>query len=122
MWWVEFAIFKRFATNSNSYAWTHQKADKTFVGYAWNNIITEEMIRFNGMVLKMSIDDRKLGGYEAYFKEEIPVSLGEGYTVTLNDYPAWASKIMPLWRFKQIYERHFTQRLELQLSATSVTS
>ena len=85
---LNYLFFKRLAINSNTHAQTHKKADKTFVGYAWNNITTQEMIRFNGMVLKMSIDDRKLGGYKADFNEEIPGSLGEGYTVALTDYPA----------------------------------
>jgi len=72
---LNFQCFERLATNSNTYAQTHKKVDKEFAGYAWNNITTEEMIHFNGMVLKMSINDQKLGGYKAYFNEEIHVSL-----------------------------------------------
>ena len=60
------------------------------------------MIRFHGIVLKMSIDDRKLGGYEAYFTEGMSINLGRNCSVTLTDYPAWAIKIMSLSRFKQI--------------------
>ena len=55
-------FFKRLATNSSSYARTHQKADKTFVGYAWNNITTEKRIRFNGMVLKCQLTIESLVG------------------------------------------------------------
>ena len=85
-----------------TYARTNKRVGETFAGYAWDNISTQEMIISNGMILKMSIDDKKLGGYESHFEEEIPVHLGQGYSATLTDYPAWATKIMPLWRFKQI--------------------
>ena len=60
------------------------------------------MIRFNDMILKMSIDDQKLGGYASYFEEDIPVHLGKHYTVTLNYYPAWATNSMSSFCFKQI--------------------
>ena len=59
------------------------------------------MIRFCGVILKMSIDDRKLGGYEAYFKE-MEVNLSRDYNVKLNDFPPWAAKVFSLHRFKQI--------------------
>ena len=78
------------------------KDDGTFVGRPWQNITVQEMIRFHGVVLKMSIDDRKLGGYEAYFVDNMQINLGRAYSIRLNDFPAWASKIFTLSRFKQI--------------------
>lgn len=93
---LSYSFFKRLTANSNEYA---KKKKSTmdgryfFAGSAWKNITVEEMIRFHGMVLKMSIDDRKLGGYEAYFTEGMSINLGRNYSVTLTDYPAWASKV-----------------------------
>ena len=102
---LSYSFFKRLTANSNEYA---KKKKSTmdgryfFAGSAWKNITVEEMLRFHGMVLKMSIDDRKLGGYEAYFTEGMSINLGRNYSVTLTDYPAWAAKVMTLSRFKQI--------------------
>ena len=60
------------------------------------------MIQFHGMVLKMSVDHRELGGYASYFTEPFSVNLSRSYCVLLTDYPAWVVKIMTLRRFKQI--------------------
>ena len=60
------------------------------------------MVRFLGVILKMSIDDRKLGGYVAYFDQDLRVNLGRSYSVKLEDYPPWALKVFSLIRFKQI--------------------
>ncbi len=38
-----------------------------FGGSKWENISTQEMIHWHGVILKMSIDNRKIGGYESYF-------------------------------------------------------
>ena len=50
----------------------------------------------------MSIDDRKLDGYESYFTGDISVNLGRVYSAVLTDFPAWARRIMSLQRFKLI--------------------
>ena len=102
---LSYSFFKRLTANSNEYArrnGTDMDGRLFFAGLAYKNITVEEMIRFHGMVLKMSIDDRKLGGYEAYFTEGMSINLGRNYSVMLSDYPAWAAKVMSLSRFKQI--------------------
>ena len=60
------------------------------------------MTQFCGCVLKMSIDDRKLGGYKAYFGSDVQVNLSNTYSVNLSHYPAWAKNYFTLFRFKQI--------------------
>ena len=60
----------------------------------WSNISVQEKIRIYGMVLKMSVDHRELGGYASYFTEPFSVNLSRSYCVLLTDYPAWAIKVM----------------------------
>ena len=50
----------------------------------------------------MSVDCCKMGGCKAYFKSKPPVYLSDNYSMTLNFYPAWASKVFSLSRFQQI--------------------
>ena len=73
-----------------------------FSGYPWKNITTEEMFHFFGVLLKMSVDCRKMGGYKAYFKSKPTIYLSDNYSMTLNSYPAWASKVFSFSRFQQI--------------------
>ena len=97
------SFFSQITANSNEYAKLHKDAGKgCFGGSKWINITLEEMIHFLGNVLKMSIDDRKLGGYCEYFDESICTGLAEGYSVQLDGFKAWAKDVMTLRRFKQI--------------------
>ena len=65
---MDYNFFKRLTANSNQHARSNLDDRRRFGGYLWRNITTEEMISFYGVLLKMSIDNRKLGGYRAYFK------------------------------------------------------
>ena len=59
---IEF--FHQITANSNEYARKNANPNTShFDGSPWKNINLKEMIHFFGMVLKMSIDDHKLGGY-----------------------------------------------------------
>ena len=49
----------------------HGPDDACFGSVKWNNIQLEEMINFFGMALKMSINDRRVGGNTEYFYDEI---------------------------------------------------
>ena len=55
---------KRVTANSNNYARSHLDSRGQFSGYPWHNITTQEMYRFYGVLLKMSIDCRKMGEYK----------------------------------------------------------
>ena len=91
----------RLTPKSNGYTKAHITGDKKFAGYKWQkNISVQEMYRFHGVLLKMSIDDQKLVGYKAYFTSKHIINLGVGYSVTLEDYPGWAAKVMSLSQFK----------------------
>ena len=60
------------------------------------------MIRFFGIMLRISLEPRKMGGYETYFVESKSVHLGHGYELQLRGYHAWAKDVMPLVWFQQI--------------------
>ena len=84
------SFFSQITANSNEYAKLHKDAGKgCFGGSKWINITLEEMIHFLGNVLKMSIDDRKLGGYCEYFDESIGTDLAEVYPVNMDGFRPW---------------------------------
>ena len=60
------------------------------------------MIRFFGIMLQISLEPGKLGGYESYFVESKSINLGHRYKLELRGYHSWAKEVMPLVRFKQI--------------------
>ena len=75
---MDIQFFRCIAAKSNQYACEHM--DQTmlcFGGSKCNNIQLEEMIHFFGMVLKMSINDRRVGGYTEYFYDEVFTDLAE---------------------------------------------
>ena len=53
-------------------------------------------------MLRISLEPRKMGGYESYFIEDHSIILSNGYTVILTGYIPWAKDIMTLLRLKQI--------------------
>ena len=97
-------FFVRLCCESNKYARKVMKERNTslFLGHKWNNISVTEMIHFFGIMLRISLEPRKMGGYESYFVEDQSITLCNGYSATLRGYNAWAKDIMTLLRFKQI--------------------
>ena len=77
------------------------RSTSMFLGHKWTNITTGEMVRFFGILLRISMEPRKMGGYASYFVSNPCVSVG-GYSVQLKGYSPWAKDIMSLVRFKQI--------------------
>ena len=66
------------------------------------NITVGEMIRFFGIMLRISMDPRKMGGYTSYFQDNPTVYMGGNYGVRLRGFNPWAKQIMALIRFKKI--------------------
>ena len=98
------SFFKRLTTQSNKYARAAMIRDNTnlFIGRKWSNITTGEMVRFFGIMLRISMEPRKMGGYATYFQDNVYMDTGGGYKVKLRGFTCWAKEIMPLDRFKQI--------------------
>ena len=97
-------FFKRLATQSNKYARAdmNSRNSNKYLGHEWKNITTAEMIRFFGILLRISLEPRKMGGYITYFSEEPVIAMGSTYRCKLRGYEPWAKRIMSLVRFKQI--------------------
>ena len=94
-------VFRRMTAQSNKYARAKMRNGK-FGGLKWTNITLQEMIRFFGIMLRMSIEPRHLGGYEAYFHPSTSIQAGKNYSVQLSGYVGWAATVMSLGRFRQI--------------------
>ena len=73
-----------------------------FVGYRWTPISVVEMIQYFGIILKISILELNLGGYDAYWDKKISVKAGRNYSVQLMGLQPWARDVMTKHRFKQI--------------------
>ena len=52
-----------------------------FLGHKWKNITVGEMVRFFGILLRISMEPQKMGGYESYFRDAPQIHLGVGYNV-----------------------------------------
>ena len=74
-----------------------------FLGHKWENITIGEIVRFFGILLRISMEPRKMGGYKLYFQDALQIHLGVGgNNVCLTGFEPWARNIMTLVRFKQI--------------------
>ena len=98
------SFFQRLASQSNKYARKEMatRHSMLFLGHKWKNITVPELIRFFGIMLRISLEPRKMGGYSSYFTENPVITIGDGYSIQLRGYDAWAKDIMSLVRFKQI--------------------
>ena len=97
-------FFKRLAAQSNKYARAAMTRNNTrlYLGHKWENISVRDMVLFYGIMLRISMSPRKMGGYASYFQNNPVISLGGGYAVGLRGFEPWAKDIMSLVRFKQI--------------------
>ena len=59
-----------------------------YLCHKWSNITCGEMIQFFGILLKISLEPRKMGGYVSYFTENPTVRIGDGYMAELRGYDA----------------------------------
>lgn len=89
-------FFKRITANSNQYGRLNMNDQGEFGVSQWSNITDQEKIVFHGVLLKMSVDGRELGGYKSYFTDPLSVNLSRAYSAELMNYPAWALKVMTL--------------------------
>ncbi len=63
----------------------------------------QEMIHWHGVILKMSMDNCKVGGFKSYFSPPEKSCLSSTHMHTVNDFPAWETKVFSICRFKQIH-------------------
>ena len=91
-------FFVRLCGESNKYARNIMRERNTtlFLGHKWTNITVEEMVHFFGILLRISLEPRKMGGYTSYFQESHSITLASGYTCNLQGYQSWAKNVMNL--------------------------
>ena len=101
---MEPSFFQRLASQSNKYAKIDMRSrhSNLYIGKQWRDITTVEMIQFFGIMLRISMEPRKMGGYVSYFEENPVINIGDHYSVQLRGYNPWAKNVMSLSRFKQI--------------------
>ncbi len=73
----------------------------------WKN--TSQKLRLStilvlGVILKMSIDNRQLGGYVSYFQAPNIIHCSPIESVQLTHYHPWEREVFSLWRFKEIQD------------------
>jgi hypothetical protein len=81
-----YQLISRIIANSNAYA-SHHKKNNRFGGSVWKPITVKEMYHFLGMTLKMSIDNRELGGMTAYFCPPNEMKYGQVVSFRFKDSP-----------------------------------
>ena len=64
------------------------------------------MVRFHGVMLNLSIDNKKSLRVQDLSGDRMKVNLDHDYIVNIYDYPVWAAKVFTLNRFKQICTDH----------------
>ena len=97
-------LFQRLTPQSNKCARNNMisRSSILYLRHAWRNTTVGEIIRFFEIMLHISMEPRKMGGYTSYFVEDPVVILGLGYCCKLCGYQAWDKEVMTLIHFKQI--------------------
>ena len=100
---ISMEFFERLTAQSNKYARNNMKSRSStlYIGHKWTNIRAGEMIRFFGIMLRISLEPRKVGGYSTYFMDNPNIQLSN-YSVELRGYNAWAKEVIPLVCLKKI--------------------
>ena len=96
-----YQLIKRITANSNAYV-DRIKDGNRFAGTIWTPITVQEMFRALGIILKMSIDCRQLGGIQSYFSPPRELLSGPGESTEIDGFTGWAADVMTDYRFRQI--------------------
>ena len=96
-----YQLIKKITANSNAYV-DRIKVGNRFAGTLWTPITVQEMFRALGIILKMSIDCRQLGGIQSYFSPPRELLSGPGESTEIDGFTGWAADVMTDYRFRQI--------------------
>jgi Transposase IS4 len=103
-----YALVARLAAGSNDYFHRFKKPlldrNQLWHGIKWTDITVEEMHKFLGILLRISLSPVDGGGYEAYFSKTNKIlNPGDGAKqMEIDGTAGWAHKYMSLSPFKQI--------------------
>ena len=102
----DYDCVKRLCRNSNDYirrVIIPARTDGLLYGQIFVDISVEEMMKFLGIVLRISLNPLDYGGYEAYFNPSgIEIEINENKVMKAEGTGGWAVKYMSLKRFKII--------------------
>jgi hypothetical protein len=106
---LDYTTVSRLASNSNAYFNTYIKptcdANHRFHKLKWKPISTQEMYRFLGIILRMSLTPMDCGGYRYYFTDQ-DISVDPGGAgnepLVIEGTTHVVSRYMTLRRFRQI--------------------
>jgi len=97
---------KRLCRNSNDYMKMFvlsNRTNRSLYGTQFEDITLSEMMKFLGIMLKISLNPIDYGGYPAYFfRSDADIVLDEEQKIKASGTKGWASVIMDLRRFKII--------------------
>jgi hypothetical protein len=104
---LDHEFIRRVTKNSNYYMMQvvvpFLDKHKRIHGLKWSNITVGEMSVFLGILLRISMEPRDLGGYRAYFSaENRVVQLGSNKSIEILNTKGWAQHYMNFQRFLQI--------------------
>ena len=95
---LSYDLIKRLARNTNNYPRMElipNSPRRHVSGYRFWNITVSEMYRFLGILLKISLQHRDLGGYSSYWgKSDLEISGGKGYNKSISGTKGWADDVM----------------------------
>ena len=99
-------LVKKFTMSSNNYFKMKilpHIMNRRLHGHRWEDITTEEMFHFMGILLKIGLIPIDYGGYPTYWSvKNHQLHMDNGVSIELEGTQGWAYHVMPLWRFKQI--------------------
>jgi hypothetical protein len=105
---LDYGLVAQLAAGSNDFFHKYKKPwfDRNHLwhGVKWEDITVEEMYRFLGTLLRISMSPVDGGGYKAYFSKtnKILVPGNGGKPLEIAGTHGWAHTYMALYRFKQI--------------------
>ena len=103
---LDLSFWTRTVSVMNSYA--NRKAEESetghFAGTTWkkNKFTLKTIINALGIILKISLDGRKQGGYTQYFCNSNSIQANFEKRYKISGHQPWAKKIMRLHDFKQV--------------------
>ena len=95
-------LFRRIVAQSNKHARNgmHSRNSTLCLGHEWESAQESEIIYFLGIMLRISLEPRKMGGYSSHFVANSNVQIRTAHSVELLGCNAWSKDIMTLVHFK----------------------
>ena len=99
--WI--GCFQRLSPRINSHTQRYMKVSNStlYLGGKLMNITIGEILGFFGIMMRISTEPRKMGGYPSYFVEDPIICFGCEYSVQCRLYYYWGKYVMNIIIFKK---------------------